>query len=140
MGEIHLPEDDQEYLATKQLRYELRMEPTGNGERHAIWFPEFQFDGKLYRLVNSALELVSVCELLILIPTGYSTTKLDSFYTFPHLKRADGSDPDRATGSEPLFDRPRQFWSRHLGEGEWRPGIDGLETYIQYVRRELRAA
>jgi hypothetical protein len=78
--------------------------------------------------------------LMILIPKGYSTTKLDSFYTVPHLKRANGSDPNSASGRETIFGREWQFWSRHLTEREWRPGIDGLETYLQYVQVELRGA
>jgi hypothetical protein len=80
------------------------------------------------------------CALLILIPSQYATTKLDSFYTIPHLKRADGSDPQNANNNSPLFKRSWQFWSRHLNNDEWRVGIDGFETYLQYVRSELRGA
>jgi hypothetical protein len=136
-----LPEDDVAYLAAKALKYELRSETAPDGTvRRGVVFPEFSFHGRLFRSRESALESISQCELLVVIPTGYSTTKLDSFYTFPHLKRHDGADPDRATGQEMWFGQTRQFWSRHLADGDWRNGIDGLETYLRYVRVELAAA
>lgn len=136
-----LPEDDQEYLQSKSIKYELRSESLADGTvRRGVLFPEFSFNGQLYRVTDGALVPVSNCELLVLIPPGYSTTKLDSFYTFPHLKRVGGVDPDRATGQETLFEQTRQFWSRHLADSEWRQGIDGLDTYLRYVRAELKAA
>ena len=73
-----------------------------------------------------------------LIPPQYATTKLDSFYTRPHLKRQDGSDPQNTAADQEVFDTKWQFWSRHLTDNQWRPDIDGLETYLQYVRDELR--
>jgi hypothetical protein len=136
-----LPEDDVEYLQSKCIKYQLRSETVANGTiRRGVVFPEFCFEGRLYRVLDGVLAPVSQCELLVVIPKGYSTAKLDSFYTFPHLKRPDGTDPDRATGQEEWFGRTRQFWSRHLADGEWRQGIDGLETYLHYVRVGLKAA
>lgn len=136
-----LPEDDQDYLATKGIPYELRAENVpGGAERRAILFPNYAFVGNLRCMRESQLVVCEVCDLLILIPGGYATTKLDSFYTFPRLKRSDGTDPDRATGENELFGKKWQFWSRHLSDNEWRVGIDGLQTYLNYVRRELRVA
>lgn len=136
-----LPEDDQDYLASKGLKYELVSEDVGAGNtRRGIVFPAFAFEGNLRLPQNGGLAEVKACDLLILIPTGYSITKLDSFYTSPHLKRANGADPDRANAVQTLFKRNWQFWSRHLQKEEWRSGIDGIDTYLQYVRGELRKA
>jgi len=136
-----LPEDDQEYLEAKKLAFELRTErPPEGGERRGIVFPAFEFTGNLYTIVNDQLQPCSSCDLLIVIPQGYATTKLDSFYTTPRLKRAGGADPDRAAGEGELFGRKWQFWSRHLDDSEWRADQDGLETFLNYIRAELKRA
>lgn len=136
-----LPEDDQDYLQTKRLAFELKDERLPDGtQRRGIVFPSLEFEGNLYSNIDGKLVRRSACDVMILIPHGYSTTKLDCFYTSPHLKRADGDDPDRATGETDAFGSKWQFWSRHLADGEWRPGIDGLHTFLQYVWVELRAA
>jgi len=139
---IFLPEDDQEYLESKGLVYEFKSESIPDGTaRRGIVFPGFEFASALNQAgADGKLVPRTTCDLLILIPSGYATTKLDSFYTSPHLKRADGSDPPMATGDQVLFGETWQFWSRHLADQEWRAGVDGMETYLQYVRSELRKA
>jgi Prokaryotic E2 family E len=123
------------------MLHQLKAEKLPDGNiRRGIIFPAFVAGANLYHANAGRPALCAVCELLIIIPKGYATTRLDSFYTSPHLVRADGTDPDRATGREKIFGQEWQFWSRHLSEQEWRPGIDGLETYIQYILAELRKA
>ncbi|MDA9419089.1 hypothetical protein XH81_30080 [Bradyrhizobium sp. CCBAU 25360] len=75
---------------------------------------------------------------MILIPPQYATTKLDSFYTRPYLTRQDGNGPQNTTTDHELFGAKWQFWSRHLAKDQWRPDIDGLETYLQHVRDALK--
>lgn len=134
-----LPEDDTEFLQRKGIPYELKTEKLPDGNvRNGILFPGFNFTGKLRAHVDNQPVDCSTCDLLILIPSGYATTKLDSFYTKPHLKRQDGSDPQNANGEQDLFGSKWQFWSRHLADGQWRPDVDGLETYLQHARDELR--
>ena len=136
-----LPEDDQQFLEAKGITFEPLAERAPNGEeRLAILIPGFVFNGDLRTIADRELIRCDSCDLLILIPSGYSTTKLDSFYTIPRLKRPSGEDPSQATREQELFARKWQFWSRHLSDGEWRIGQDGLETYLQYVRAELGRA
>lgn len=136
-----LPEDDQEFLSTKGLAFELKTEVLPGGtERHGVVFPNFSFDGNLYKPDGGRLVPCSECRLMILIPSGYATTKLDSFYTNPRLTGPSGSDPALASGSDTIFQETWQFWSRHLEDRDWRSGIDGLETYLNYVWSELRKA
>jgi len=135
-----LPEDDREYLEAKGLAFDLKEESLPDGtQRRGIVFPGLGFEGNLHSSVDGQLVRRSACDVMILIPHGYSTTKLDCFYTMPRLKRADGTDPDRATGETEVFGSKWQFWSRHLADGDWRPGIDGLDTFLRYVWVELRA-
>jgi hypothetical protein len=136
-----LPEDDRTYLLEKQIVFEAKEETLPDQTiRRGVIFPTFTLGAQLYESVGGQLALCPIAKVLVLVPKGYSTTKLDSFYTSPHLKRPDGKDPDRATGSEQLFGEQWQFWSRHLADGEWRPGIDGFDTYLQYIIAELKKA
>ncbi|AGK57043.1 hypothetical protein HYPDE_26813 [Hyphomicrobium denitrificans 1NES1] len=132
-----LPHDDVEFLSSKALIYELK----DVGGQRGIVFPGLSFEGNLY-CTNEQSQLVRCvsCDVLIRIPSGYATTKLDSFYTSPVLRRPDNSFPNCATGEETHFGRQWQFWSRHLDNSDWRPDIDGLHTFLNYVWNELRRA
>lgn len=140
-----LPHDDRQFLAAKEMAFVLKEEnlPDGN-VRRVVEFPDFAFEGAMHSRPdpNQPQLLVprSTCRLAIVIPSGYATTKLDSFYTIPRLVRNDGADPHAANGSTDMLGETWQFWSRHLDNSEWRPGVDSLETYVQYVRGELRRA
>jgi hypothetical protein len=136
-----LPEEDQEFLDSSGIRHELLTERTPEGaERCALLLPGFVFTGNLRAQADGALKARDTCDLLVVIPDGYATTKLDSFYTVPHFKRSDGADPQNATGDTPMFGKSWQFWSRHLDDADWRVGIDGLRTFINYIRGELKNA
>ncbi|MFK4380809.1 E2/UBC family protein [Bradyrhizobium sp. USDA 223] len=134
-----LPEDDVEFLRRKAIPYELKSEtPPGGTVRNGIILPDFQFAGNLFTREGEQLVSCTTCDLMILIPPQYATTKLDSFYTRPYLKRQDGSDPQNTAIDQELFGAKWQFWSRHLAKDQWRPDIDGLETYLQHVRDALK--
>jgi len=136
-----LPEEDQEYLSECGINYEELTEPTPDGKvRRGVLFPGFSFSGNLRKVDGSSLVGVESCDLLLVVPDGYATTKLDSFYTIPRLKRADGQDPQNANTESALFGKTWQFWSRHVDDQDWRVGIDGLRTFISYIRGELRNA
>jgi hypothetical protein len=136
-----LPEEDQEYLRNKGCGYHLVAEVGVDGKivGRALLFASFSVPGNLRVQTDSGLVVCQNCELMILIPPGYSATKLDSFYTRPHLKRTDGSDPQNANVEQLLFGRPWQFWSRHIADTDWRAGVDGIGTYLNYIVNELRS-
>jgi hypothetical protein len=136
-----LPEEDVEFLDGNGITYELLSETMPDGTlRRGVLLPRFAFAGNLRTQKDGAWVPCGTCDLLILIPDGYATTKLDSFYTLPRLKRVDGADPQNANGECQLFGKTWQFWSRHLDDRDWRVGIDGLRTFLTYVRGELRSA
>jgi hypothetical protein len=137
-----LPMDDREFFESKRFAYEEIEEklPDGNVRRlvllDALRAPSSMF----MKNEQGQLMPAGTFRLLIVVPNGYATTRLDSFYTQPRLMRSDGAEPDRANGSIDFLGTDWQFWSRHLSETEWRVGIDGMETYLQYVLNELRIA
>jgi hypothetical protein len=136
-----LPEEDQEFLCENAIQYQELSENMPDGKvRRGVLLPSFLFSGNLRTMNGGSLVKVDACDLLVVITEGYATTKLDSFYTIPKLKRPDGQDPQNATVDSALFGKTWQFWSRHLGDQDWRVGIDGLRTFISYIRGELRNA
>lgn len=136
-----LPEEDQEFLNENGIKYQELIENMPNGqERQGVLFSSFSFSGNLRTMNGGSLAKAEACDLLVVIPDGYATTKLDSFYSIPKLKCADGSDPQNATVDSALFGKTWQFWSRHLDDNDWRVGIDGLRTFLSYIRGELRGA
>lgn len=136
-----LPEEDQSYLEENGIAYKPLTETLPDGtERRAVLFPDFTFKGNLCSVQNGSSGSCDKCDLLVLIPNQYATTKLDSFYTLPRLKRPDGGDPQNANTETALFGKTWQFWSRHLNDSDWRPGIDGLRTFMSYIRGELKKA
>lgn len=136
-----LPEEDQEFLGENGIKYQELLEKMPNSqERRGVLFSGFSFSSNLRTMNGGSLVKAEACDLLVVIPDGYSTTKLDSFYTIPKLKSADGRDPQNATVDSVLFGKSWQFWSRHLDNNDWRVGIDSLRTFISYIRGELRNA
>jgi len=134
-----LPEEDLEFLAGSGTTYEELTEKIPDGkERRGVLFPSFSFSSNLRMVDNGLLVVTTTCDLLVLVPDGYATTKLDSFYTLPKLKKADGTDPQNANGETLLFQKTWQFWSRHLDDKDWRVGVDSLRTFLSYIRGELR--
>lgn len=137
---VFLPEDDQAFLNDNDIPHELVAEQDGGAVRRAVRFPGFTFNGNLMAMEDGLLVTCNTVELIVLVPDGYATTPLDSFFTLPRLKRPDGTDPANASGDTAMFGRTWQFWSRHLNKEDWRPDIDNLRTFLSYIRAELKAA
>lgn len=80
--------------------------------------------------------------LLIFIPQGYNDAHPDMFYCNPRIAFAGGQNcPAQTEGIVPFNNIQWQQWSRHLNTGnDWRPGIDGIESYLQKVNQAFRTA
>lgn len=133
-----LPEDDQDFLRLKAIAHRLLSEGDGPDARRGVEFPGLQVPPNLCQRQNGALVPGGTTTLLVLIPKGYAKTRLDSWYVKPGLFLPCGGLVDRAGSEADLFGDTWQFWSRHLTDEEWRPDVDGLETYLQYIRAGLR--
>jgi hypothetical protein len=138
---FNLPEEDVEFLTEKKVTYRLVSETTPDGgRRNGIIISGVPVPLNLLESAQSGLTQRVDCEVMIVLPSGYASTKLDSFYTKPHLKRRDGSEPASTSFPQKLFEEDWQFWSRHLDDKDWRAGVDGIDTYLTYLKNELRAA
>lgn len=124
---MKLLEQDEEYLNSKQYDWEFIL---GNNEGYLII--------KNYRLKSDRYNTQET-DLMIRIPNGYNMAALDMFYVDPHIRLKDTDDyPPAANSIETYIDRQWQRFSRHLNPGEWRAGIDGIETILSHATKELQ--
>lgn len=124
--ESFLPEADRDYLKEKGYIYQ----EYSDGAQKGIIFSGWKLPDGKYNL--------SEVDLLILIPSGYRDTPLDMFYNYPNIILIGEQKQAKATEATHVFQtRTWQRWSRHLAGGAWRPGVDGLHTFIQAVQKAL---
>lgn len=71
-----------------------------------------------------------------MIPPSYPTVEFDMMYFYPDLRRKDGQTIGALTAQN-LDGKIFQRWSRHRIAGEWRSGIDNLETHVLSVQSWL---
>lgn len=75
-------------------------------------------------------------DMLLLLPTGFPDAAPDMFWTSDRLV-VNGIAPPATDVVENRVGRSWYRWSRHLN-GHWRPGIDDLRSYLQFVETSLR--
>jgi hypothetical protein len=73
-------------------------------------------------------------DLLIRIPSGYPDLPPDMWWFDPPARLADGSSPPATESTEQYLGRSWQRWSRHFQTGQWKSGVDGLESYVALRR------
>lgn len=76
-------------------------------------------------------------DLLLRLQPGYPDLAPDMWWFDPPVRRADGQTIPATEVIENHLGRGWQRWSRHLSPGQWRSGIDGLESFLALLRKEL---
>jgi hypothetical protein len=76
-------------------------------------------------------------DLLLRLNPGYPDVPPDMWWFDPPVRLPDGGRIEATDYTENHLGRSWQRWSRHLDAGQWRSGIDSLETFIALIRREL---
>ena len=84
--------------------------------------------------------LGGVTTLLLRLSSGYPDVPPDMWWFDPPVRRVDGGEIAATQAYERHLGREWQRWSRHLAPGQWRSGVDCLESYLAIIRRELTAA
>lgn len=77
--------------------------------------------------------------LLYRLPPGFPDAAPDMFWLDPAVTGPSGAVIAGTEARQAFMGRTWQRWSRHI-QGQWRPGIDNLATYIAYTRRCLDLA
>jgi hypothetical protein len=122
-----LPETDEQYLAAKGISHELL---PGASE---IFFVAKNLAVSAERYDRAETDL------MIRIPNAYPNAGLDMFYVDPPLQLRTGGYPVSAEVFENLAGRRWQRFSRHLAT-PWRPGVDGIGSFLALVLTELRGS
>lgn len=122
-----LPEFDQEFLDRRGFDYEVV-------EAATMTFVVLK-DWPLPPGLN-----VGSADLLIRIQAGYPDLPPDMWWFAPAVTRADGTEIPATSVTERHLGRSWQRWSRHFNSGQWRSGVDGLESYVALIELEVARA
>lgn len=79
-------------------------------------------------------------DLLLRLSPGYPDVPPDMWWFHPAVQRIDGRAIAATDSQEIYLGRTWQRWSRHLTPGQWRAGVDSIESYLSLVRKELELA
>jgi hypothetical protein len=80
---------------------------------------------------------VEAADLLVRLPPGFPDAAPDMFWIDPPIARTDGVGISAADQYEMHLGRRWQRFSRHLAGGEWRAGVDSIESYLALIRKAL---
>jgi hypothetical protein len=83
---------------------------------------------------------IASADLLLRLSPGYPDVAPDMWWFSPAVGRADGGVIQATEVEEVHLGRVWQRWSRHLDPGQWRSGVDSIESYLSLVYRELASA
>jgi hypothetical protein len=119
-----LLEPDAEFLARRGLPHTISVE----GNITCVVLQDWSLPAGLNVLKS---------DLLIRLQTGYPDLPPDMWWFSPDVTLADGRRIQATEVVEQHLGRSWQRWSRHFQPGQWRSGIDGLESYITLIDREL---
>ena len=119
-----LPPNDTKYLAERAITHSVL--PDAN--MTCVIFPSFSLPPGFDRALS---------DLLLRFSPGYPDVPPDMWWFDPPLRRADGRPIPATEVIERHVGRSWQRWSRHFAAGQWQSGIDGLESFLALVRREL---
>lgn len=121
---MELPKSDTDYLHAREIPHTITLE----GGMLCIVLTSFMLPGGYDN--KSA-------DLLIRLPAGYPDVPPDMWWFDPAVCLADGSEIQATEVREDYLGRKWQRWSRHFQEGQWQSGIDGLESYMALINREV---
>jgi hypothetical protein len=120
-----LPPTDARYLADRALDHSIANE----GNMTCVVFRGFALPAGFTGTQS---------DLLLRLSAGYPDVPPDMWWFDPPARRADGQVIPATEVVEQYLGRSWQRWSRHLNAGQWRSGVDGLESFLAIVRRELK--
>ena len=120
-----LPAVDSTYLKEKGIPHQVIIE----ANMVCVLFPGFALPLGYDR---------AQADLLLRLSPGYPDVPPDMWWFDPPVTPSDGRPIQATESREQYLGRAWQRWSRHLNQGQWRPGTDSLETFLALIRRELQ--
>lgn len=120
-----LPPTDAQYLNDRGLAHSVAAE----GNMICVVLPKFPLPTGFEQTYS---------DLLLRLSIGYPDVPPDMWWFDPAIRRADGRVIPATEVVESYLGRRWQRWSRHFAPGQWRSGVDGLESFLALIRRELK--
>jgi len=120
-----LPTPDTQYLSERIARHTVVTE----GGMICVVLPAFPLPSGFDR---------QHADLLLRLSPGYPDVPPDMWWFDPPIKLANGGTIRATEVRETHLGRSWQRWSRHFSQGQWRSGVDCIETFIGLIQRELR--
>lgn len=120
-----LPVVDTNFLAERRLSHSVHED----GGMICVLFPDWRVP-EGYRQTHT--------DLLLRLSSGYPDVPPDMWWCSPALVLLSGALAQATEVTEQHLGRSWQRWSRHFNQpGLWRSGVDGLESYLARIRREM---
>jgi hypothetical protein len=119
-----IPQSDLASLTERGLHFQVSEE----SNMTCIVFPN-------YRLPAGCTNAQS--DLMIRLSPGYPDVPPDMWWFSPPVQLSSGKAIEATQVIERHLGRDWQRWSRHFNGGQWRPGIDSLESFLALVHREV---
>jgi hypothetical protein len=121
---MSLPEYDMQYLAEREIPHKV----VADGGMVCVLLSNWKLPAGLS---------VAQTTVLFRLAAGYPDVAPDMWWCSPAVRRADGSVIRATDLTEQYLGQSWQRWSRHFAAGQWRSGIDGLESYIALMNGEF---
>ena len=119
-----LPQDDVTCLAERGLKYTVSSE----ANMTCVVFQDYRLPPGYDR---------EQADLLLRLNPGFPDVQPDMWWFDPAIRLKDGRVVKATDVTEHHLGRAWQRWSRHFNEGQWRSGVDSLESYLALISREL---
>lgn len=121
---MSLPESDTKYLSERGIAHDVVTE----GGMTCVVLRQWPLPKGLNR---------HAADLLIRLSPGYPDVHPDMWWFDPPVRLANGQALPATEVIEQYLGRSWQRWSRHFNNGQWQSGVDGLESYLALIRRNL---
>jgi hypothetical protein len=76
-------------------------------------------------------------DLLLRLQPGFPDVPPDMWWFNPAIRLANGRVVPATEVIERHLGKDWQRWSRHFTPGQWRSGVDSLESFLALIRKEL---
>jgi Prokaryotic E2 family E len=121
---MSLPQSDLATLAERRIEYSVSAE----ANMTCIVFPGYALPAGYDRPSS---------DLLLRLQAGFPDVPPDMWWFNPAIRLTNGRVVQATEVTERHLGRDWQRWSRHFGAGQWRSGIDTLESFLALIRKEL---
>jgi hypothetical protein len=121
---VTLPQADVTCLAERGIEYSVSAE----ANMTCVLFSGYRLPAGYDRVAS---------DLLLRLKPGFPDVPPDMWWFNPAIRLAGGRVVPATEVTERHLGRDWQRWSRHFNAGQWRSGIDSLESFLALIRREL---